>query len=179
MFLNMCKPFLQYSGVSETYFLKIVLLTSIFSPPILCFSQEDFPNFQPKSVTPLEMFPWHIRFRDLFIYVCTECLAEFNLIMEWKMLILHCEASENVLWGLSCEGHYMKSGDNYYTYFAIYERQIQLSIIYLKDVKEKKKRNTLFTFISIKQYSESTITWGRLVSGDRRWEWEQGRAAYP
>lgn len=148
MFLNMCKPFLQYSGVSETYFLKIVLLTLIFSPPILCFSQEDFPNFQPKSVTPLEMFPWHIRFRDLFIYVCTECLAEFNLIMEWKMLILHCEASENVVGPLLWRPLHEKWRQILYLFCHLWKTDTAFYYLPQRCQGEKKKKHSFHIYLN-------------------------------
>lgn len=85
-----------------------------------------------------------------------------------RCLIVHCKASENLLWG-PCD---KKSGDKFYIHFTIYERQIQLSIIYLKDVR-KKKRKTPFTFISdisVKQYSKSPAQ--LLQKALCEWWWE-------
>lgn len=52
-----------------------------------------------------------------------------------KNVILHCGVSENLLWGLSCEDQWNEKRRKFYIHFTTKDT----AIIYLKDVRKKKK----------------------------------------
>lgn len=130
---------------------------------------------------------WYVLLSSLFIFVL-RVSSRAQLILKWKKcLVLHCGTPENVLWNpllwRPLQWNKWKSGDKSYTHFTVYEKQTQLSIIYLKDVKKKKMKtlhiNCSYLNLVVLRNDHMAISEEGYVCGNEKWECMQGGAARP
>lgn len=145
---------LQHSSLSGTYFLKIVLLASTFSLPILRFShnslssRKTFPSTNPNSEHLWKRFL--VCTVKLFIHLCIECLAKLSWF--WNGKNARFSTVEPPFVKATKVEKVEKWRQILYPFYRLWKTNT--AIIYLKHVK-KKKQKTPSHLLQISQLSST------------------------